>query len=638
MGWGLMGWIGPSTSADSGTIKGKIGQFRRNFKRRSKDILTSSSQGLRQPSQAESSQQSDQGKRQITEEVKDQCCQFCSYRGLLIDHLHQSKGCLNTYLQRHLPNRAHMYRGKTRLAVFDLGLVCIFCVNPNCEGRIESEGLAQHLVGHCLGFYQTEVSQVLNWTQHLSLASIIDKLKFRKSKVKNYKVNVRSVQASEQELAEVLRFVCSTCSIQGPLLDSGVHKIWGAGVSLQAAEPLWECAKCRGSDETHHELVQHAVETVVELGGATEFDDSLKKVVVKVPGNERQRVVFVPASVLLDSEAEAVEVKDEELDPNCTTVVVPKNPEALEQIGDDAAERANNNKKQLERLAEFYGRRHFSAPVTETLSVFYRLKLAQIRLERLNMLRNLKKTSKGKITSRDPPIADVKDRKPHYAETKKFCLTNTCNWSPAAQTKRTKDSAGRAFVDGHVKIKVEITVLKKLAVDSPLLNNIIFDINSSAHGPVSLISLAPSVLNFLKAKLKLMVKHVVAPTFANWDLELEFAKQDWTVKLVGFLYCKEFEEINKKIACNGMSSMEIMKEVRKHPSVLPTTALSVERILRDYSITDDRAQVKIFGQYFLRRNLIIISISLKCCLKANSISDGRLLLCFSVPLITQMLS
>ena len=605
IGWGLMAWSGPSTNVESGTIKGKLSQFRRNFRRRNKDILQGSSQGLRQPS-LDSSQQSDRGENQTTDGVRNHCCQFCSYKGLLIGHLHQAKGCLNAYLQRHLPNRAHMYREKNRLAVFDLGLVCMFCINPNCEGSLEDEGLAQHLGGPCLEFYQMEVSQVLNWSPHISLASILDKLKFRKSRVKNYKGNIRCVQGSQQELAYVLRFVCSKCSLQGPLLDSGVHTILGAGVNMNADEPLWECVKCRESDEIHQELVEHAVERVVELGGATEVDDSLKKVVVQDPGNERQRVVFVPASILLDSEAEAVEVKDEEMDPNCTTIVVPRNPEALEQIGDDVAEWANSNKKQLERLAEFYGRRHFSAPVTETLTVFYRLKLAQIRIERLIMLKNLKKTGKGKIISRDPNLAVVKDRKPHFAETKNFCLTNTCSWSPAAQTKRSRESAGRAFVNGQVKIKVEITVLKKLAVDNPLLNNIIFGINSSPHGPVSLISLAPSVLNFLKAKLKLMVKHVVSPTFSNWDLELMFAKQDWTVKLVGFLYCKEFEELNKMIAHGEMSSKEIAKEVRKHPSVLPTTALSAERIMRDYFLNDDRAQVKIFVQYVLMRNYLVL--------------------------------
>ena len=598
IGWPLMGWTGSNTTADSHTIKEKIRRFRKNFRHRNMNITKRISQESGQPSQAGFSGKSNAAENQIS--FGAGACQFCNYNGPLASHLHEANSCLLAYLEQHLPNRAHMYRGKTRLAVFDLGLVCMFCANPRCGESLENERLAQHLERHCLEFYQTEVSQVLNWTQNLNLVSVVDKLKFRKSRLKNFKGNVRCTQGLQQELAEVLRFVCSKCSLQGPLLDSGVHQIWGAGVNLTTGGPLWECARCRGNDETHQGLVEHAIERVVELGSATELDDNLKKVVVDDPVKQKKRVVFVPGSILLDSEAEAAGVEDNELDPNYTTVVVPKNPEALDQIGDDALERANNNRKQLEGVAEFYGRRHLSAPVTETLSVFYRLKLAQIRVERLKMLRNRKKTSKGKVISRDPNLADVKERKPHYAETQKFCFTNICSWSTAAQTKRSRESAGIAYVNGQVKIKVEVTLLKKLAVDNPLLHNIIYGIFSSTHGPVPLISVAPSVLNFLKAKLKLMIKHIISPTFSNWDLELMFAKQDWTAKVVGYLYCKEFEELNTKIARSGMSSTEIAKEVRKHPTVLPTTTLKAERIMRDYSITDGRAQVIINTNSFMK--------------------------------------
>ena len=79
-------------------------------------------------------------------------------------------------------------------------------------------------------------------------------------------------------------------------------------------------------------------------------------------------------------------------------------------------------------------------------------------------LSNLSKTSKGKITSRDPNQADVKDRKPHFEQTQNFCLTNTCSWSPASRQKRAAESGARANVNGQVKIKVEATVIKK---DSP---------------------------------------------------------------------------------------------------------------------------------------------------------------------------
>ena len=593
-----MGWIGSSTNADSHIIKEKIRRFRYNFHFRNKNITKSISQESRQHSQTEFSRNVDGD--QISG-AGHRCCQFCNYNGRLVNHLHEAKSCLLAHLRQHLPNRAHLYRDKTRLAVFDLGLVCMFCANPRCGESFENERFAQHLAGHCLEFYQNEVSRLLNWTQHLSLASIADKLKARKSYIlKGFKGNVRCAQSFQQELGEVLRFMCSKCSLQGPLLDSKMHNIWGAGVSLTTGDPLWECARCRGNDETHQELVEHAIERVVELGSATELDDNLKKVVVEDPITQKKRVVFVPTSILLDSEAEVIQVKDEELDPNYTTVVVPKNPEAFDQIGDDALEKANNNKKQLEGVAEFFGRRRISAPVTEMLSVLYRLKLAQIRLERLKMLRNRKKTSKGKVISRDPNLADVKERKPHYAETQKFCFTNICSWSTPAQTKRSRESAGIAYVNGQVKLKVEVTLLKKLAVDNPLLHNIIYGIFSSTHGPVPLISVAPSVLNFLKAKLKLMIKHIISPTFSNWDLELMFAKQDWTAKVVGYLYCKEFEELNTKIARSGMSSTEIAKEVRKHPTVLPTTTLKAERIMRDYSITDGRAQVIINTNSFMK--------------------------------------
>ena len=209
------------------------------------------------------------------------------------------------------------------------------------------------------------------------------------------------------------------------------------------------------------------------------------------------------------------------------------------------------------------------------------------------MLSILSRTSKGKITSRNPNLAEVKDRHPHFAETQRFCFTNTCSWSPAAQEKRVRESAARANVNGQVKIKVDVTVIKKLAVDSPLLRDIINGVASSSHGLAALISVAPTVLNFLKAKLKLLVRHIIAPTYSNWDLELRFAEREWTVKMVGYLYCQEFEELNRKIAQSEISSKEFTRDVRKHPSLLPTTAISAQRIIKDYGISNERAQVRI---------------------------------------------
>ena len=582
-GWKLMGWHGLTANVDSWAIKEKISQFRRNFRRRNK----STSEGSLQD---DSSQQSGHSKSQISDRINQHRCQYCPAEGVLVHHLQQSKACLNAYLQQYLLNRAHMYRGKNRLAFFDLGLLCRFCPNPDCKGNLGSEGLKQHLQGECLLFFQTEGTLLLNWSQKLTVAAIQDKLTNRKSDLKKFVGHDQGVEAYRKELASVLKFVCHKCSIQGPLLESEAHKIWGAGTSLITNATLWECAKCRRGDQVQHEMVMQAVQRVMQLGSAAECDDTLTKIVVE-DQDQRQRVVFIPACLLPDYEAQAETNKDEELNPNSTTVLVPKNPEALNQIEDEATERANNNKVSLGRVAEFFGRRNFYAPVTNTLSVFYRLKLAQIRVERLSMLRNSKRTSKGKITSRDPNFAELKDRSPHYAETQKSCLTNTCSWSASARKKRSEESAARACVNGQVKIKVGVTIVKSLAVDSPLLQDIIYGITASSNGPPSLISLAPTVLNFLKAKLSLLVKHILAPTYTNWDLELRFAEKQWTVMMVGYLYCGEFEDLNKKIARCEISSREYTKEVRHHPTILPTTALSAGRIVEEYSISQDRAQV-----------------------------------------------
>ena len=256
----------------------------------------------------------------------------------------------------------------------------------------------------------------------------------------------------------------------------------------------------------------------------------------------------------------------------------------------EASESANLAKENLESVAEFLGRRLLFGPVTECVSVLYRLKIAQIRLERLSMLRNMSSTSKGKIVSRDPNMAAVTGRNPHFAATKQFCLTNTCNWSPAAQEKRSEESKARACVNGCVKIKIELTVLKNVAMDNPHLRDIIYQ---TLHllSPASLVSVAPLALNFLKAKVELLVKHVISQSYENWDLELRFSEKEWTVEMVGFLYCKEFEEINGKIARCDATEAEALKEATKYPHVLPTTTTSKSRLMEYYSLREEFAEV-----------------------------------------------
>ena len=156
-----------------------------------------------------------------------------------------------------------------------------------------------------------------------------------------------------------------------------------------------------------------------------------------------------------------------------------------------------------------------------TFDAFFNIKQALLK-SRISMLSIMTKTSKGKVKSRNPNQASCKERKPHFATTQKFCLTNTCSWSPSAQEKRSQESAARASVNGRVKIKVDVTILKELAVDSPHLKDIISE--TLLLQDSTLISLAPLVLNYLKAKVDFLVKQFFSQTFKNWDLDLRFSE------------------------------------------------------------------------------------------------------------------
>ena len=114
----------------------KISQFRKNLRLRNRGTLdmTSSFKEGREPQ--EQSGAHDGGKY---------LCENCSSQGSLVNHLLSEEACLIAYLRRHLPHRVHMYKGRPKLSVFDLGIVGRFCPNPNCEGDLEREGVIRHV-------------------------------------------------------------------------------------------------------------------------------------------------------------------------------------------------------------------------------------------------------------------------------------------------------------------------------------------------------------------------------------------------------------------------------------------------------------------------------------------------------------
>ena len=58
------------------------------------------------------------------------------------------------------------------------------------------------------------------------------------------------------------------------------------------------------------------------------------------------------------------------------------------------------------------------------------------------------------------------------------------------------------------------------------------------------------------------------------------------------LYCRELDELNRKLASGENSSKDLAREVRRHLPVLPTTARSVEGIKACHGVSNKSAEVK----------------------------------------------
>ena len=216
--------------------------------------------------------------------------------------------------------------------------------------------------------------------------------------------------------------------------------------------------------------------------------------------------------------------------------------------------------------------------------------MAQIRLERLSLLKSLQKTSKGKIESRNPNIASVVDRDPHYSVTQKLCLTNTCSWSAGSKVKRSDESAARSSVNGQVKTKISLTLLKQ-GEECPELKKILQEA-ITVHGARPVLYFAPVVMNFVFGKLKLLTKHILSPTYTNWDLQLRFCSREWTVELVGYLYSRQFDEANATIAHEGLTHKDTVQYILRHPALMPTACLGVDQLSEIYGLEKARAKVR----------------------------------------------
>ena len=551
VGWDLMKFKGSSNYADSATVKQKASRFRTNFLQR----IT---------------------KGEGTTDESQQACRYCQTGLPFVTHLREAASCLQHYRAKYLPYHGGLYGRIPRLTIFDLSQVQGFCPNPGCTTIWRD--LAKHLRGPCLKFYQSEgVALFPGWGESRDLYA---KLAKRKNYIKNMRDTCsRGPQIYTKELQDMLRMICCTCFLQGPFLNEKDHQMICVGTDAVDGTPLWQCGEC----QQQQNIEPHATR-IQRLGSPGEgHDDTLVPLKVEDECGEG-RVVFVPAVLTGDHPIEDVQHL-----PQSTTVLVPKIPEAVDCIGEEALRRCYDDRTDLKKAADFISKRPFQNSVQVTLSSLHRKKLADIQEERLALMHSMS-VSKGEVKSRNPKQATVVERRAHYDATKNLCLTRTCPWSVGQQQLMMDMSSARSNVSGQMKTRVALGLTRKVATDNQELRQVI-EIAYRRHGVIPLLSIAPLVLKHVKAKVTLLEKHILANLYNNWDLEVMFEKEEWTVKLSGFLYSEEFEMINKRMAGPGVSGKDIVSTILDHPHMCPTVSLDPQNIADWCSISMERAQV-----------------------------------------------
>ena len=377
----------------------------------------------------------------------------------------------------------------------------------------------------------------------------------------------RRMSLYTNDFQNMLTKQCQTCSIRGPLLGEEEHNLKCTGNCFVTNIQLYICAACENGEKRHMEMVHHLEAMLEGLSKAKPRDTSAMVAVENEhPLTHVKRVLFVPFHVLSNEEPIENNI------PNTATVLVPNRPESLDEMEEAFFNMAFDDKDSLKEVTKFASVRPMVGPPTEEMSVFWRKKQADIKAQRLSILKSISGTGKGEIERRQPNIASISKRNPSYNLTKELCLVDTCSWSDGAREKRCRESQARSSVNGVVKTWVSLTL-----------------VNFEGQPP---LQMAPVVLTSVYAKLKALMKHIIGPSYTNYDLELRFYATEWRINLFGFLYSQQYEEVNAEVAREGadQTSREIFLAIDRHRDLRPTVSLDYAQLAEDFGIDELRAK------------------------------------------------
>ena len=102
-----------------------------------------------------------------------------------------------------------------------------------------------------------------------------------------------------------------------------------------------------------------------------------------------------------------------------------------------------------------------------------------------------------------------------------------------------------------------------------------------------LSKMTPIILKYLKAKVKLFVKHIIAPNFEHHDLRIKFAAEGMEFGIKGYVYAHQFRNVNLSLAENPhvVFLPDVVDSVLLQQAVLPTTTLDWQELSENYTLS-----------------------------------------------------
>lgn len=570
-GWQCMGWRGAKEKADVHTIKEKIREFTKYHKKKVR--------GVEKAKETSSS---------IPPQENRNKCSSCSEEGDLIQHLVTSSQCRRAYVKNFLAEE----EVDVRKSVFELGIVLGMCVRYDCGEKTNFTYLGPHLKNNsdCLHFYQNEgvFLSIPNWKKDTSPA-VISKM------IAQIKRNITGRSTMKHELSQLLAHVCCKCGAFGPSL--GEEFSLKEGCADEYADHDWYCSHCSETSLGYSEFKQQLQEKTERLKGARGSPSSDVTVSRCLSSG---RPVVTPVCLLSEDSQRLPQFA-----PCLSThILVPYDAPALREIK-GWIEETLPDKEEIQLCALELLRRPIITDFESTVSCLYRGVLANVRQTMGKILFGLSKVTRGEILSFNPPRTSARKSGPNIEQTMGSAMRDRLGWSFNCEQKKIMDSEARCNVNGQVRIYMRGTILRKFEDENLqriLLVGCQAFVNPSIKTTEELLSdpcfetfftsMTPIVLTYIRNKVALFVKHTVSPNFENHDLQLHVDDSELLVEIHGYVYVKQYEEVNKILAAEPQLEydIQVIDQVQREEQCLPTTTLSWEKLSAVYNLGELKAK------------------------------------------------